>query len=238
MNDNETSRLSRLTAILTHLQTKRLITANNLARKYNVSIRTIYRDIRSLEKSGVPIITEEGKGYSLMEGYRLPPVQFTEAEANAMITAEQLVLKNNDESLIEQYSQAMTKIKSILKYETKDKVELLSNRIYSWQNEEKLVAKSHLSTLQLAITHYKLSLIEYKSVQSEVITNRTVEPFALCNTEGEVWLLIAWCRLRNDFRTFRVDKITKIEVLNEQFQPHKMTIEEYYDKYVKDTWNP
>jgi predicted DNA-binding transcriptional regulator YafY len=238
MNDNDTSRLSRLTAILTQLQTKRLITAPALAKKHSVSVRTIYRDIRALEQSGVPIITEEGKGYSLMEGYRLPPVHFTESEANALITAEQLVLKNNDASLIENYTHAMAKIKSVLKYDTKDKVDLLSNRIASWQNEEKPNAKSPLTTLQLAITHFNLSLIVYKSVQNEVITTRTIEPFALYNTAGEAWLLVAWCRLRNDFRTFRVDKIVKIEVLKEQFEPHKMTIGEYYEKYVKDTLNP
>jgi predicted DNA-binding transcriptional regulator YafY len=238
MNDNDTFRLSRLTAILTQLQTKRLITAPALAEKYSVSVRTIYRDIRSLEQSGVPIVTEEGKGYSLMEGYRLPPVHFTESEANALITAEQLVLKNNDVSLIEHYTNAMAKIKSVLKYETKDNVEFLSNRIVSWQSEGKATTKSPLTTLQLAITHFNLSLIEYKSVKNQAITTRTIEPFALYNTEDEIWLLVAWCRLRKDFRTFRVDKIVKIEVLKEQFEPHKMTIGEYYEKYVKDTLNP
>lgn len=104
MNDNDTTRLSRLTAILTQLQTKRLLTATILAEKFNVSIRTIYRDIRTLEQAGVPIITEEGKGYSLMEGYRVPPVMFTEAQANALITAEQLVLQNKDTSFIKDYT--------------------------------------------------------------------------------------------------------------------------------------
>ena len=92
----EKPRLSRLTAILTQLQSSRIVTATALAEKHNVSVRTIYRDIRTLEKSGVPIVTEEGKGYSMMEGYQLPPVMFTEDEANALITAEQLVLKNKD----------------------------------------------------------------------------------------------------------------------------------------------
>ena len=95
MNDNDTKRLSRLTAILTQLQTKRLLTATTLAEKFNVSVRTIYRDIRTLEQAGVPIITEDGKGYSLMEGYKIPPVMFTEAQANALITAEQLVFQNS-----------------------------------------------------------------------------------------------------------------------------------------------
>lgn len=70
MNENDTKRLSRLTAILTQLQTKRLLTAPVLANKFSVSVRTIYRDIRALEQAGVPILTEDGKGYSLMEGYR------------------------------------------------------------------------------------------------------------------------------------------------------------------------
>lgn len=91
MNDNDTKRLSRLTAILTQLQTKRLITATSLADKFNVSVRTIYRDIRALEQAGVPILTEDGKGYTLMNGYKIPPVMFSESQANALILAEQLI---------------------------------------------------------------------------------------------------------------------------------------------------
>jgi len=86
-------RLARLTAILTQLQSKKLITARDIAEKHEVSIRTVYRDIRTLEKSGIPIVTEEGKGYSIMEGYKLPPVMFTEDEANALITAEQIIAR-------------------------------------------------------------------------------------------------------------------------------------------------
>jgi predicted DNA-binding transcriptional regulator YafY len=97
---NDIKRVSRLTAILTQLQTQRLLTATYLAEKFNVSVRTIYRDMRALEESGIPIIAEEGKGYSLMEGYRIPPVMFTEAQANALIIAEQLVLKNKDAFLV------------------------------------------------------------------------------------------------------------------------------------------
>ena len=84
MEYSETNRLSRLTAILIQLQTKRIVTASELSQKFQVSKRTIYRDIKALEKSGVPILTEEGKGYTLMPGYQLPPVMFTEEEANAL----------------------------------------------------------------------------------------------------------------------------------------------------------
>ena len=88
MLDNDIKRLTRLTSILTQLQSKRLVTATKLAGKFGVSVRTIYRDIRALESAGIPIITEEGKGFSLMDGYRLPPIMLTETEANALITAE------------------------------------------------------------------------------------------------------------------------------------------------------
>src|SRR5690606_13797274 len=104
MYDPQIKRISRLTAILTQLQSKRLLTATELADKFSVSVRTIYRDIRTLEQAGVPIVTEDGKGYTLMEHYRLSPVALTETEANALITAEQLVLKNKDTSFIKAYS--------------------------------------------------------------------------------------------------------------------------------------
>ena len=118
--EKEKPRLARLTAILTQLQSKRMLTAKEIA-KHNVSVRTVYRDIRTLEKSGIPIVIEEGKGYTLMDGYRIPPVMFTQDEANALITAEQLIRKNKDQSLTEQYESAVTKIKSVLKYTQKEK---------------------------------------------------------------------------------------------------------------------
>ena len=88
MNDNDTKRLSRLVAILTQLQTRRLITSTKLAEKFGVSTRTIYRDLKALEQAGVPILTEDGKGYTLMEGYKIPPIMFSENQANALILAE------------------------------------------------------------------------------------------------------------------------------------------------------
>ena len=100
MPKTDSSRLERLTAIITQLQTKRLITSTMLSEKFGVSVRTIYRDIRALEKSGIPIITQEGRGYSIIEGYRLPPIMFTEKEANALITAEQLLSLNKDKSFV------------------------------------------------------------------------------------------------------------------------------------------
>ena len=227
MNDNDTKRLSRLTAILIQLQTKRLITATTLADKFNVSVRTIYRDIRALEQSGVPIITEDGKGYSLMEGYRIPPVTFTESEANALITAEQFVLKNKDASFIKDYTEAISKIKSVLRQSTKENANLLSDRIAISQNNSYDRTSNYLSALQLALTNFNLTTIDYQKLETEETTTRIIEPFALLSTQ-ENWLLVAWCRLRKAFRLFRLDRIKNLQIQNERFEPHKMTLKEYF----------
>ncbi len=177
MNDNDTKRLSRLTAILTQLQTKRLLTATALAAKFSVSVRTIYRDIRALEQAGVPIITEDGKGYTLMEGYRVPPVMFTEAQANALITAEQLVLKNKDTSFIKEYSEAVEKIKSVLKYSIQDKANLLSERTRFDQNINRERNSNNLSELQFALTNFRLTKIEYTNEQNKTTTRHIEKNF-------------------------------------------------------------
>lgn len=228
MNDNDTKRLSRLTAILTQLQTIRLLTASQLAEKFSVSVRTIYRDIRALEQAGVPILTEEGKGYTLMEGYRVPPIMFTEAQANALILAEQLVLKNKDASFVKDYSEAIEKIKAVLKYSVKDKANLLAERTRFDQNINRKRNSNNLSDLQFALTNFCLTKIDYTNEQNKT-TTRLIEPFALLSTEN--WLLVAYCRLRKEFRFFRLDRIKKLEILTEKFEPHAMTLQEYFDKY-------
>jgi len=227
-DNNDTKRLSRLTAILTILQTKRLLTASELANKFSVSNRTIYRDIKALEQAGVPILTEEGKGYTLMDGYRIPPVMFTESEANALITAEQLILKNKDASLVKEYSEAISKIKSVLRHNTKDKANLLSNRILFRQNADNERTSNYLSILQLALTNFNLTEIKYYSPETNQITTRKIEPFAIYSTQ-ENWLLIAFCRLRKEFRAFRLDRIQQLNILNEKFEPHKILLQEYFE---------
>ncbi|MEL6305402.1 MAG: YafY family protein [Bacteroidota bacterium] len=222
-------RLSRLTAILTQLQSSRLVTAKTLAEKHNVSIRTIYRDIRTLEKSGVPIVTEEGKGYSMMEGYQLPPVMFTEEEANALITAEQLILKNKDASFVQYYSDAILKIKALLKGSQKDKASLLKDRIYFTDNFTRQTTSNYLMQIQSALTNFQVLNIDYQSLENKS-TNRDIEPFALYSTQ-EKWLLIAYCRLRKAFRAFRIDLIQNITNTYETFESHNMTLEEYYKAY-------
>lgn len=226
---NSPKRLPRLTAILTQLQTKRLLTATELAEKFQVSVRTIYRDIRALEESGVPILTEEGKGYSLMEGYRVPPIMLTESEANALVTAEQLIRQNKDSSFVREYIEAINKIKSVLRYNTKDKANLLAERTLFPSINEGYHTSNYLSCIQLALTNFKAIQLNYCTAEGKQTTQRIIEPFAIYNSIEENWLLIAWCRLRKDYRAFRIDRMTNLEVLPETFEPHRLTLEEYVE---------
>ena len=229
----EISRLARLSAILTQLQSKSLITATEIADKFDISIRTAYRDIRALEDAGVPIYTEEGKGYSLVEGYTLPPVMFTESEANAMITAAEIISKNKDQSLVRNYDDAMTKIRSVLRDNTKDKAELLSERVLYRMNPEGDRSSNNLSIIQNALTHFNVLSVQYRSMGKNEVTQRELEPFGLYSAK-ENWVLIAWCRLRREFRAFRLDHIEELTLLEETFEKHDYSWQQYFDDCRKN----
>jgi predicted DNA-binding transcriptional regulator YafY len=163
-----------------------------------------------------------------MDGYKVPPVMFTENQANALILAEQLVLKNNDASFVKDYSEAIDKIKSILRYTMKDKANLLTDRTQYNEVLKQERKSNNLSDLQYALTNYNLVAIEYTN-KEEISTTRIIEPFALLSSKN--WYLVAFCRLRKEFRFFRLDRIQTIEIKSENFEPHNMTLQEYFDKY-------
>lgn len=224
-------RLTRLTAIITQLQSKRIVTARDIAEKHKVSIRTVYRDIRTLESSGIPIVTEEGKGYSIMEGYKLPPVMFSEEETQALITAELLLLKNKDQSLAKHYQSALTKIKSVLKISHQTKTEFLADRIQIRDNPTLEKTSDHLIQLQSAIADFQTVKINYLSLD-DVQSERQVEPFAVYTTKGN-WILIAFCQQKKDFRAFRLDHIQSLILTSENFVPHSLTLSEYLENCRK-----
>lgn len=208
----DATRIARLTAILTRLQSGKLVTANQLAARFSVSIRTIYRDMKTLELAGVPVHTEEGKGYSLMEGYKLPPVMFTENEANALVTAAHLINKTNDTSLIDEYNTAIDKIKAVLRFGTKEKASLLSQRIAISPAFTESCSSNSLTQIQTALTSFKVLKITYQTGNTEDLTEREIEPFGLYYSLEDNWLVIAFCRLRNDFRMFRLDRIKSLTI--------------------------
>src|ERR1700733_12245085 len=103
------NRIDRLHAILTHLQSKRKVTAQEMAHRFRISLRTVYRDVKSLEESGVPVIGEAGSGYTIMEGYRLPPVMFTREEASALLLGSKPAEQFSDGSVRRHFEAALFK---------------------------------------------------------------------------------------------------------------------------------
>jgi len=122
-------RLTRLTNILLHLQSKQVVTAQELAEKFGITQRTVYRDIKVLSEAGVPVVGSAGKGYSLVDGYRVPPVVFTQQEINALLTAQQYFQNKADKSTYNELTNAITKIKAIIRYSEKAKAEKLEKRL-------------------------------------------------------------------------------------------------------------
>ena len=234
MLDNDIKRLTRLTAILTQLQSKRLVTATKLADKYSVSVRTIYRDIRALESAGVPIITEEGKGFSLMDGYRLPPIMLTETEANALITAEIFIQSGGDKSLIDEFSSVTAKIKAILPKKDKVRIETLESKMGITNTYIDNTPKSKiLIQVQNAMLEYETVKINYcDKAKNETV--RCIEPFAVYTNSKNDWIVVAFCLIRKDFREFLLKNIKQIEFTKIKFKPQKITFEKYLnEKHVE-----
>ncbi|NMH86407.1 helix-turn-helix transcriptional regulator [Flavivirga algicola] len=221
------SQLSRLISILTLLKSKRLLTASELAKKFDVSIRTVYRDIRKLEEAGVPVTTIEGRGYSLMEGYSVAPVQFTEKQANALITAEHLINQSKDASFIKDFNEALTKIKSVFRTSIQEKSELLQSKIHIFNPTYENISSNALSEIQLAITNFNFIEINYCKANDTNVSFRKIEPCAMYSTQHK-WILIAWCHLRQEYRSFRVDRIQHFKILQEKFEDRKFNLLTYF----------
>ena len=231
------SQLPRLIAILTLLKSRRVLTATELSEKFDVSIRTIYRDIQKLIESGVPVITIEGRGYTLMDGYTVAPVQFTEKQANALITAQHLVNKSNDSSFVEDFEEALTKIKSVFKSSVLEKSEMLGTKIHVFDTRQESISSNALSEIQLAITHFSYIEINYRKANDLNISFRKIEPYAIFSTENK-WILIAWCHLRKDYRAFRIDRIQHFKILQQHFENRGFSIQAYFKSCPYNFPNP
>jgi predicted DNA-binding transcriptional regulator YafY len=211
------NRIDRLHAILTHLQSKKKVTAQQVADRFSISLRTVYRDIKALEETGVPVIGEAGSGYSIMEGYRLPPVMFTQEEAAALVISSRLAQQMTDASVQQHHENALYKIKAVLRSADKEYVEqLLPNIAVSVrQTIPHEFANTYLVALQNAVADKKAVFIKYHA-GTEEITERIVEPVGLWYYTNN-WHLIGWCRLRNGYRDFRVSRIQQLQVKDELF---------------------
>ncbi len=223
------NRIDRVSAILIHLQTKKFVTAEEIAKRFEISKRTIYRDLKALEEAGVPLGAEPGKGYYLVDGYHLPPVMFTHEEASAMLTAEKMVEKLTDHSVAGYFQSAMMKIRSVLPEKEKQYISDLHSNIEVLYNLQTEFPNNYMSDIQHALAHKKTVTIDYKSIyKCEQTAGRVVEPAVVCFYSLS-WHLIGYCRMRSEYRDFRVDHITKLTINNETYIPRRtLSLKDYF----------
>ncbi|TPG33424.1 helix-turn-helix transcriptional regulator [Flavobacterium pectinovorum] len=229
--DETPKRFDRIIAILIQLQSKKIVKAQELADRFDCSLRTIYRDIRTLEASGVPIYSEAGVGYALMDGYRLPPVMFTREEVSSFIAAEKLMQKFTDPSLGSHYASAMYKLKSVLRGTDKDWLSNIESKILM-QTQEPLFHDSSPNTLAIlfeSIAEKKQILLSYKTIEAQEASNRNIEPVGIFHDHNN-WYFLGYCHLRNDYRQFRTDRIQGIQKTDLHFTIEHDSLETYLVK--------
>lgn len=210
------NRLTRLTSILIQLQSKKVIVAKHIADRFEISLRTVYRDIKTLQDAGVPISSENGKGYFLVSGYHLPPIMLNEKEVNTLVTAEKLIQNQGDNSLQNDFSSLLFKIKSVLKDFQKENYEKLEKRVAPSYLKEPFQSDS-LSEFKRAITKNIMVNITYCSIQKNEITERTINPLGVYFS-NIAWILVAYCNKKKEYREFRLDRIKKYELTHYTFE--------------------
>jgi predicted DNA-binding transcriptional regulator YafY len=207
-------RADRLFHIIQLIRGRRLTTAAYLAQRLEVSERTIYRDVADLAAQGVPIEGEAGVGYRLGAGFDLPPMMFTHEEAKALVAAVRMAQAWMDPALAVGAQDALGKILSVLPIEARVAAEALP--LFAPQGGLSEPALRTLQTLREAVQERRKLFLNYLDL-SEKRTERTVRPLG-CFYWGKVWTLAAWCEIRNDFRTFRVDRVTYVRRLEDRFR--------------------
>lgn len=215
------NRIDRLNAILIHLQSKSRIPLAELEDRFELSRRTIFRDIRALIDAGVPIGGNAGEGYFIVEGYHLPPVVFDKNEASAILLGAKLIEHQSDSHTSMAFQNALTKVKAVLRLADKEFLDELEKKISIIPSpviEKGGFPDSHLSEIQYAIASHRTLMIEYYSSYSDSTTTREIEPLGLVYYSNR-WHVIAYCQLREDLRDFRSDRMMKLNITSNEFDP-------------------
>jgi predicted DNA-binding transcriptional regulator YafY len=229
------NRIDRVSAILIQLQSRKIVRAQDIAGRFHISLRTVYRDIKTLEEAGVPVIGEAGVGYSIMEGYRLPPVMFTKEEATAFLTAGKLIEKFTDDSTNKNYVSAMDKVRSVLRSTEKNFLENMEDHIEVMQNYapfETGSVSNLLPGLLKSIATKEVLHIKYCAINSGETTERNIEPIGIYYAGG-YWHTIAYCQLRKDYRDFRAERIMSMRNTGQIFIDNHPSLKTYLNRLAK-----
>jgi len=228
------NRIDRLFGIVTLLQSKKYVPADKIAEKFHISIRTVYRDIRAIGEQGIPVSFEPQKGYCIMQGYFIPPISFSTEEANALLLMEAIVSGFADKSIHTYYTNALNKVKAVLRHSQKEKIEALANNIKLQVPSCFRYDFDYLSVIQNAIASCTIIDMQYKN-QHDESRQRKVEPIGLV-FYALAWHLIGWCRLREGYRDFKVSRIQRLQLKDELFENKThQSLQEYIDKIIIST---
>ncbi|MEH6403624.1 MAG: YafY family protein [Sneathiella sp.] len=211
-------RLIRLFKILDHLRSlRRPVSAEALSVRFEVSMRTIYRDMSTLQELGAPIRGEGGIGYQIDAGFFLPPLHFDVDELDAIAFGMHMVAAKSDPFLSEAAKSAAAKIGAVLPPDQQAKFLDTPFRAHSKEHSNNPSALGRLPLLRSALRLKQKIAVRYCSLDNE-ISNRILHPLGI-TTFDSVWLLTAWCESKEDFRNFRVDKLEEVKILDKHFHP-------------------
>lgn len=220
-------RANRLFDIVEYLRrAKRVVTAQELAREMEVSVRTVYRDIADLQASRVPVEGEAGIGYMMRSGYELPPLMFTEDEIEALVFGARMVRAWGDAAFTSAADAAVAKIRAVLPDRLERIAETTRLTVAPRRTDPKDGYSTHLTPVRRAIRERRLIAIDYEALSGER-TRRELRPLGLAFF-GPFWMLAAWCEMRGDFRTFRIERIRSLKVTDTTFRDEKgKTMEDF-----------
>ncbi|MGL4858515.1 MAG: helix-turn-helix transcriptional regulator [Enterobacteriaceae bacterium] len=215
------SRSERLLALLQLLRTYRFpVTGARLAEELNISLRTLYRDIATLQAQGATIEGEAGIGYLLRPGFMLPPLMFSEEELEALVLGSRWVAKRADSRLSAGAQNALSKIAAVLPAELR--LDLETNALLIGPPTHNMADQAILVELRQAIRQECKIKIEYQDLQQQ-ISQRTLWPFAIGYFD-HLRLLVAWCELRQDFRNFRTERITRLTLTQQRYPRRRQSL--------------
>ena len=220
------NRFERIIAILLQLQTRRTVNSSTLAAQLGVSTRTVYRDLRTLELAGVPLCAEPGVGYSLADGYRLPPVMFTREEAVALLTAEKLTAYLTDSTTARLSNMAMDKLRAVLRRPDRDYLEVVEPKIQVFRRASPAEQPPVYQQLVAAIAAQQVVQVYYQGGAQLAPATRAIEPVSLYLNQH--WHVIAYCRLRQDFCNFRLDRLSHLLLTAETYTPRPQALQQYW----------
>jgi len=211
----------RLLAIILLLQSRGKMSAKELAQVFDVSVRTIYRDIDSLCVASVPVASHPGRegGFYLMDGYRIEPMLFTGEEAISLFLGAGVIEQYRKLDPGQAIVKALAKIEAILPEEYKGDIQQARKRIlFDMAPFFGTGEYTHLQVLRDSVLNSHKLRIEYPSHCQLMPEERSINPYGLVCKAGE-WYLIAFCHRQASSFVFHVNRIKAVEVLNESFQP-------------------